>query len=128
MSEFEQLIDRLYQLHAEADAQRRREGLERTVSDDVEFYGIQAQAFGLAEFADLFHTPLEEGRLVRTTAVEEHAGWLRNGWQMQLSTGGPATSPEGRVYGGVQISQLSADGLLRRLVPFLGNSPPDDPP
>lgn len=127
MIEYEALLDRLYQLHAEADPQRRRDGLQRTVTADVEFYGIQVQVFGLAEFADVFHTPADEGRLVRTTDVEERAGWLRSGWQMQLPTGEPATSADGYTYGGLLISQLSDDGLLHRLVPFLGMSPPGDP-
>lgn len=127
MPEFEELIDRLYELHAEPDRQRRRQGLERIVVEDVEFYGLQIQAFGVDELAESFHTPADEGRLMRTTAVEEHSGWLRNGWQMQRPTGEAATSAEGEAYGGSQVSQLSPDGRLQRLIPFLGMSPSGGP-
>ena len=123
MGQYEDLMDRLYAIHSEEDESRRKPLLDATVADDIEFYGLQVQTKGRAEFARNFR---DGGtRLARTTPVEHRYGWLRCGWQLLLADGKPAAAADGRLYAGLQISQLTTDGRIRLIMPFLGLTPPE---
>jgi hypothetical protein len=122
---FEDLIDAMYALHSETDEAARSVLLDQAVTDDVRFHGLQVELFGRDEFGASFR---DGGTyLVRTSAVEHRAGWLRCTWELQEEDGSVARADDGEPYVGVQFSRLGPDGRLQQIVPFRGLVPPPAP-
>lgn len=124
MGRHEDLIDRLFELHETLDEEHRSKLLGEVVADDVAFHGVSAQFSGIDQFGENFRSDVFGGRLVRTSAVDEHAGWIRNTWELRDADGTALTDEDGNVYGGLQVSEIDGDGRFRRIVPWIGVEPP----
>jgi hypothetical protein len=63
----------------------------------------------LSEMVETVHQHDPGQRFTRTTAVDEHNGFARFGWQL------------GDVTSGLDIAELTADGKLQRITGFFGD-------
>jgi hypothetical protein len=63
----------------------------------------------LSEMVETVHQHHPGQRFTRTTAVDEHGGFARFGWQL------------GDVTSGLDIAELTADGKLQRITGFFGD-------
>jgi len=69
---------------------------------------------GLSEMVDAVQAQFPGHRFTRSSAVDEHHGFVRFGWTL--------VSPDGAtVVGGLDVAVLAPDGRLARLVGFLGD-------
>lgn len=103
----------------EPDETARRELLHRSWADDgiytdplVHIEGREALVHHARKFADRW----PGARIVITSGVDEHHGFVRFTWRI-VSPGG-----EG-LRDGMDFGELSADGHLRRIVGFFGPFP-----
>lgn len=103
----------------EPDEAARRELLHRSWADDgiytdpsVHVEGREALVHHARKFADRW----PGARIVMTSGVDEHHGFVRFTWRL-VSPGGEA------LRDGMDFGELSADGHLRRIVGFFGPLP-----
>jgi hypothetical protein len=104
----------------ELDGNARRELLRRAWTKDGVYCDPTALVEGreaLAVHIGRFHVHQPDHRIVVTTGVDEHDGWLRFGWRML----GP---DEGVLLDGMDFGERDADGRIRRIVGFFGPLPP----
>ncbi len=109
------LVDTHLLAYAEPDAARRAELLARVWADDGQlldppFEGTGIDAIAALTDAVLEHFPAHAFR--RTTAVDEHHGFARYGWEL--------VAPDGTVaVAGTDVAELR-DGRIVRIVGFFG--------
>ena len=100
----------------EPDDEARRELLERAWADDGLYCDPLATVVGrdaLVAHIGGFRERMPGHRIVLTTVVDEHDGWLRFGWRILDASGAPALD-------GLDVGELGPDGRLRRIVGFFG--------
>jgi len=111
------IADRHLAAYGEPDPIRRRALLEAAWGPDGTLVDPPLEGVGHAGIADLgvalqTHYPGHTFR--RTTAVDEHHGFARYGWDL--------VGPDGAVaFGGVDVVEFAADGRLAGVVGFLGD-------
>lgn len=109
------LVDTHLLAYAEPDAARRGELLARVWADDGQlldppFEGTGREAIAALTDAVLEHFPGHAFR--RTTAIDEHHGIARYGWEL--------VAPDGTVaVAGTDVAEVR-DGRLVRIVGFFG--------
>jgi hypothetical protein len=103
----------------ETDESARRRALQAAWADDGAYCDPTALVEGreaLVKHIGGFHAQMPAHRLVVTSGVDEHHGFLRFTWAIQNSDGA-------LVLEGVDFGELAGDGRLRRIVGFFGSSP-----
>jgi SnoaL-like protein len=117
-----ELIDVYGAAWQECDAAARAALLARCWAQDGAYRDPSVAVDGraaLSEHMAGFQERMPGHRLQRTTAVDEHHGWLRFGWRM--------LDPAGQVVlEGMDVAERGGDGLLRRVVGFFGPAVPVD--
>jgi hypothetical protein len=100
----------------EPDEAARRTLLERSWADDGVYCDPSARLEGrdalVAHIGD-FHERMPGSRVVRTSAIDEHDGWLRFHWRL-------LDPDDVGVLDGMDVGTLAADGRLARIVGFFG--------
>jgi hypothetical protein len=102
------------------DEDERRSLLERAWADDGVYCDPTAVIEGrdaLVEHIGGFLARMPGARIVATTGVDVHDGYLRFGWRMLDPDGHPALD-------GMDFGELAPGGRLRRIVGFFGDFPP----
>jgi hypothetical protein len=119
MTDLEQNIDTYLEAYGEADATRRDE-LVRGVwaADgwlvDPPLDGIGRR--GISDMAGIVQSHYPGHRFGRTSGVDEHHGFARYTWDL--------VGPDGTVaLTGLDVAEVGPDGLLKRVVGFLGPLP-----
>lgn len=113
------LVDVHLEAYAEPDRARRTELLAQVWADDGRLLDPPFDGTGVAGIADLVDTVLEHfpaHTFRRTTAVDEHHGIARYGWELVAADGTVAV-------GGTDVAEV-ADGRLTRIVGFFGDLTP----
>jgi hypothetical protein len=103
----------------ETDESARRRALQAAWADDGAYCDPTALVEGreaLVQHIGGFHAQLPAHRLVVTSGVDEHHGFLRFAWAIQNSDGT-------LVLEGIDFGELADDGRLRRIVGFFGRPP-----
>lgn len=89
------------------------------LADDVRFVGPQVgEVAGRTAMVQTMNelrerAPSDRIRIRRTTAVDQHNGWLRFGWEFVDGDGGVLAQ-------GMDVAQVAADGRLSLVVAFFG--------
>jgi hypothetical protein len=112
----DELIDVYGAAWQERDAAARAALLARCWAQDGTYRDPSIAVDGRVAFSEHlagFQARMPGHRLERTTAIDEHHGWLRFGWRM--------LDPAGQVVlEGLDVAERGGDGLLRRVVGFFG--------
>ena len=116
------LVDTHLAAYCEPDTAKRAELVAAVWAPDGELLDPPLTASGQEELvaitdAVLAHFP--DHRFRRTSACDEHHGYVRYEWELVASDGSVAVA-------GTDVVQLSADGRLARVVGFFGPVPPLD--
>lgn len=115
-ADYEELITGYCNAWNETDAARRGDILDRVWAKDGTYIDPTVHARGANDVAALIgEVPAQYpgGRVVRTSAVDAHHGWLRFTWKMEFADGKSLLE-------GTDFGELSNDGKLRRIVGFFG--------
>jgi hypothetical protein len=116
----ERIVDEHLRAYCEPDAHERRRIITRLWNEQghlVDPPFASAGHAGIAEQAQLVVSRFPGHRFVRSTAIDEHHGFLRYGWKLVAADG--ATAVEG-----VDVMELDVDGRIGRVVGFFGAQPP----
>ena len=119
MTDITTTVDTHLEAYAETDPARRADLIAQVWQPDGELIDPPLEGKGhdgIAEMASavLEHFPGHTFR--RTSAIDEHHGFVRYGWEL--------VGPDGTVaIAGVDVAQLD-DGRLRRVTGFFGELPP----
>jgi hypothetical protein len=113
------LVDVHLDAYAEADPDRRRELVERVWATDGRLADPPFDGEGhdaIAGLTDVVLQHFPDHRFRRTTAVDEHHGVGRYGWEL--------VGPDGAVaVTGLDIVEV-ADGRIARITGFFGDAEP----
>lgn len=113
-------IDLHLQAYAEADADRRAQLVAQAWAVDGQLIDPPfdgAGRDGIAAMADAVLSHYPDHAFRRTTAVDEHHGYARYGWEL--------VAPDGTVaVGGTDIARIGDDGALVQIVGFFGDLVP----
>lgn len=107
----------------ETDEQRQHAAAEEALAEDFQFVGPRlGEVTGRTAMVEAVkrlreQAPSETMRIRRTTAVDEHNGWLRFGWEFLDGDGNVLAQ-------GMEVARVSPDGKLRLVVPFFGDLEP----
>lgn len=118
------LIDAYCQVWCEPDAHRRAQSLASVWAPDATYTDPTVHATGGAELLAHIAKVIARrpgARVVRTSAVDEHHGWVRFAWRVIEADG--TLLPEG-----IDLVQLSGDGRIQRIIGFFGALPAIPPP
>lgn len=119
MADLTATIDTYLAAYSEPDADRRIELIAQVWAEDGALIDPPIDGTGHAGTSDvaaavLSHYP--EHAFRRTSAVDEHHSFARYEWEL--------VRPDGAVaLAGLDIAEVGDDGLLRRVVGFLGPIP-----
>lgn len=115
----ERLVDAHLAAYCEPDAAARQEAIRRIwsltgrlVDPPFESRGQD----GISELAGMVVSQFPGHRFQRTTALDEHHGFVRYGWKL-VNDGGSVAAE------GVDILELDVDGRIGRVVGFFGAQP-----
>ena len=119
MTDLELSIDTYLEAYGEADAARRDELVGRVWAVDGCLIDPPLDAAGrtaISEMAATVQSHYPGHRFRRSTGVDEHHGFARYEWDL--------VGPDGRVaLTGLDVAEIGSDGLIRRIVGFLGPVP-----
>jgi hypothetical protein len=119
MTDLEQNIDTYLEAYGEADAARREELVSRVWAVDGWLVDPPLDGLGregISEMAAIVQSHYPDHRFGRTSGVDEHHGFARYEWTL--------VAPDGTVaLSGLDVAEVGPDGLLRRVVGFLGPLP-----
>jgi hypothetical protein len=115
----ERIVDAHLAAYCEPDTFRRQDAIRslwnlrgRLVDPPFESSGHE----GIAQQAGMVVAQFPGHRFERTTAVDEHHGFVRYGWK--LVDGGGTVAAEG-----IDILELDVDGRIGRVIGFFGAQP-----
>ena len=114
------LIDTHLDAYCEPDAARRAELVASVWAPDGELLDPPLVAAGqeeLVAITEVVLTHYPDHRFRRTSACDEHHGFVRYEWELAAADGSVAVA-------GTDIAQLSPEGRLSRIVGFFGPVPP----
>jgi hypothetical protein len=115
-------IDRHLDAYSEPDAARRDPLVAEVWAEDgvlVDPPIDGAGWAGISAMADAVQAHYPGHRFQRTSGIDAHHGFARYAWDL--------VGPDGAVaIGGVDVVELTDDGLIRRIVGFMGPIPPLD--
>jgi SnoaL-like domain len=116
MTDVTTTVDRYIDMWNETDPARRAELIERTWVDDAHYVDPMLQADGhdgLSAMVAGVHEQFPGHRFRRTSAVDEHHGLVRFGWEL--------ADPDGAVtVAGIDVGIVADDGRLTRIAGFFG--------
>jgi hypothetical protein len=113
------LVDAYFDLWNETDPAARAERTAQVWTEDgrhVDPLADVAGHDGLAAMMAGVHDRFPGHTFVRTSAVDEHHGCLRYGWQLVQPDGGI-------VVAATDIAELDGDGRVRSVIAFFGDLP-----
>lgn len=119
-----ELIDAYCQVWCEPDPHKRAQGLASVWAPDASYTDPTVHATGAAELLAHIAKVIARrpgARVLRTSAVDTHHGWVRFAWRVVEADG--TLLPEG-----IDLVQLSGDGQIQRIIGFFGALPPIPPP
>jgi hypothetical protein len=101
------------------DAERRRLAEQALTEDGVMIYpGVQARGWDdIAAAIGGVYQQFPGARIVSTSGIEQHDGWLRATWRMTLADGTV-------LLDGVDVAELGEDGRFCRVIGFHDPLPP----
>ena len=117
------VVDTYAQAWLEPDHTARRALLDRCWAADGVYCDPLGQVTGrdgLADHIGGFQAAQPGARLEVVTGVDEHDGYLRFGWRLLAPDGAVALE-------GMDFGELDGDGMLRRIVGFVGPLPAGGP-
>ena len=119
----ERMLDAYERTINEIDGDRQHAAAREALTDDFRFVGPQlGQVVGRTAMVEAVNgareqAPSDSVQIRRTTAVDEHNGWLRFGWEF--------VDGAGRVLAaGMDVARLAPDGRLSQVVAFFGELEP----
>lgn len=115
----ETLVDAHLAAYCEPDAQRRQQAIARLWSREGRLVDPPFESSGhdgIAGQAALLVTQFPGHRFQRTTALDEHHGFVRYGWKLVDAAGSVAAE-------GIDVLELDVDGRIGRVVGFFGAQP-----
>jgi hypothetical protein len=116
-STIETVVDAYIAMWNEEDPARRAALIEEAWAADGAYRDPLLAADGheaLSAMVETVHQHYPGHRFARLTAVDEHNGYARFGWQL--------AAPDGAVtVAGVDVAELDADGRLQRITGFFGD-------
>lgn len=122
MADLHLTIDTHLDAYGEADGARRSELLRRAWSAQGRLIDPPMEGSGhagISELAELVHAHYPGHTFRRTSGIDEHHGFARYQWDLLGPDGAVALS-------GLDVAEIDDDGLLRRVVGFLGPVPPTE--
>ena len=103
-----------------ADAEKRRGLLEKAMTEDalMVYPSLEARGReGISTAVSAVHRQVPGLRVVSTSKIEEHHGWLRASWRM--------INADGSVFGeGQDVAEVASDGRFSRVIGFHDPLPP----
>jgi hypothetical protein len=103
-----------------ADPEVRRRLLEQAMTEDGRsaYPSLEARGWeGIGAAIDAVRRQVPGLRVVKTSGIEEHHGWVRATWRM--------INADGSVRGdGEDVAELAGDGRLNRVIGFHDPLPP----
>ena len=118
MADVNDIVDAYGAAWNEPDEDRRRQLLEKSVTDDGTLVDAERAIVGRDALVDLIGAFQEQkpwARMEFTSEPEEHHGSLRITWALVRNGA--------RVEEGVDFGELAEDGRLRKIVSFFGLLP-----
>lgn len=115
----ERLVDAHLAAYCEPDAAARRQAIGRLWNQRGRLVDPPFESSGhdgIAQQAGLLVSQFPGHRFQRTTAVDEHHGFVRYGWKLVNDAGVAAAE-------GIDILELDADGRIGKVVGFFGAQP-----
>lgn len=121
--DIETVLDAYERTINETDGDRQHAAARDALADDFRFFGPKlgevvgrtAMIEAVSELRE--QAPGDRVRIRRTTAVDDHNGWLRFGWQF--------VDGEGQVLAaGMDVARVAPDGRLALVVGFFGDLEP----
>jgi hypothetical protein len=113
------LLDLYFEAWNETDAHARGELLSRCLAGDAELIDPTGQARGITGISRrirAFHDRRPDTRVVRSTGIDGHHGFVRYGWDLVVGDGTTALA-------GTDVAEHDHDGRLLRVVMFFGRLP-----
>jgi hypothetical protein len=119
MTDLTSTIDVYLEAYGEPDATRRAELVRKVWATEGELIDPPLDAAGHAAISDM--AAAVQGQFPghtfrRTSAVDQHHDFARYEWELVGPDGSPAVT-------GLDVAQVGPDGLIRRVVGFLGPVP-----
>jgi len=112
----EQVIDAYFAMWNEHDPAARAALIEQAWSSDGSYRDPLLAADGptaLSEMVAVVHQHYPGQRFARVTAIDEHNGFARFGWQLADDGGSVSVA-------GLDVAELADDGRLARITGFFG--------
>ena len=112
----DRIVDDYCRCWRQMDAAERKALLASVCADDVTYTDPTVALTGLDAFAahiDKTMAGRPGGQIVRTTANDQHHGFLRFGWHLRQGDGGTGVP-------GIDIVTFSPDGRLATILGFFG--------
>ena len=120
MSDATTIVDLHLAAYTEADRAEREKLISRAWAADGQLIDPPLTGSGhdgIADAADALLSQFAGHRFRRTTAVDEHHGELRYGWEL--------VAPDGQVVlTGLDVGSVGEDGRLGRITGFFGELAP----
>lgn len=111
------IVDTYFAMWNEDDPAARAALIEQAWAADGTYRDPLLAADGhaaLSEMVETVHQHYPGQRFSRLTAVDEHHGFARFGWQLAADDGAITV-------GGIDVAELTDDGKLQRIVGFFGD-------
>ena len=119
MTDLHSTIDTYLDAYGEPDAARRDELIARVWAEDGHLVDpplVGSGRTGISEMAATVQSHYPEHTFARTSGVDEHHSFVRYEWDL--------VAPDGTIaLSGLDVAEIGDDGLLRRVVGFLGPIP-----
>lgn len=122
MSDVTTTVDTYLAMWNEKDAVKRAELIEKAWTSEAHYVDpmLEAKGYeGLSEMVDGVQDQFPGFRFRRTSAVDEHHGLVRFGWELAGADGTIAVAGE-------DIGVIDADGRLQRIAGFFGDLQPEE--
>lgn len=120
MTTVEEIVLAYVAAWVETDEGKRRALLEKSWAENGTYNDPTVEVVGreaLVQHIGGIHKRFAGHRILLTSGVDEHHGWLRFTWAM--------VSPEGsRVSEGIDFGEVSSDGRLISITGFFGSPSP----
>jgi len=116
ISDVRRIVDRHLEAYGEPDAARRESLISEVWAVDGELIDPPFEGSGRAginELAAALQSNYPGHTFRRTTGIDHHHSFARYEWELVDPNGGVALS-------GLDIAEIGDDGLLRRVVGFIG--------
>ncbi len=120
MTDVTATVDTYIDMWNEIDPDKRAELIERAWAPDAHYVDPVLEGSGHAGLSTMVagvHAQFPGQTFRRTTAVDEHHGLIRFGWELGAD-GGPIT------VAGIDIAVVGTDGRFQRVAGFFGDLVP----